>query len=124
MPEVSVGMPHVMIACDRNMVVHLLRNWRPHRLRPQGFRLANLRPRLIELQKGVCPFCPEPLDNDGEATHIDHAMTVKELTDKVIEGELTFDEAYRQLWSDSNLRAVHRKCNYARNTGRAASVMA
>ncbi len=40
----------MMIDCDKNMIVHLLRNWRPNRLRPQGFRLANERPRLITLQ--------------------------------------------------------------------------
>jgi hypothetical protein len=50
----------MMIDCDKNMVVHLLRNWRPNRLRPQGFRLANEQPRLITIQNGICPLCPEP----------------------------------------------------------------
>ena len=53
--------------------------------------------------------------NDGKVTHIDHIVTVKEFPLKVLQGELTFDDAYRQLWEDSNLRAVHRKCNYDRN---------
>lgn len=108
----------MMIDCDRNMIVHLLRNWRPHRLRPQGFRLAQLRPQLIGL-KGTCPICSEPLANDGKVTHIDHIVTVKAFAERVVKGELTFDEAYRQLWDDSNLRAVHRKCNYGRNVAQA-----
>lgn len=108
----------MLIDCDKNMIVHLLRNWHPNRLQQQGVRLAALRPRLITLQKGVCPLCPErpePLVNDGKVTHIDHIVTVKEFTVKVLQGELTFDDAYRQLWEDSNLRAVHRECNYDRN---------
>ena len=105
----------MMIDCDKNMIVHLLRNWRPNRLRPEGFRLATLRPRLM--RDGVCPLCREPLVNDGKVTHVDDIVTVKALADKVVRGELTFDEAYRQLWDDSNLRAVHRRCNYDRNVG-------
>lgn len=65
--------------------------------------------------RGTCPLCGEPLLDDGTVTHIDHTVTVKAFADKVFQGELTFDEAYQQLWDDSNLRAVHRKCNYARN---------
>jgi 5-methylcytosine-specific restriction endonuclease McrA len=102
------------IDCDKNMIVHLLRNFRPNRLRPQGVRLANERPRLITKQNGVCPLCPEPLVNDGKVTHVDHVVTVKAFTDKVLQGDLTFDEAYSRLWEDSNLRAVHRRCNYDR----------
>jgi hypothetical protein len=117
-----LGSAQMMIDCDENMIIHLLRNWHPNRLRPQGFRLANERPRLITMQNGVCPLCPEPrprsLANDGKVTHIDHKVTVKEFADKVLRGELTFDDAYRQLWEDSNLRAVHRGCNYDRNVGR------
>jgi hypothetical protein len=108
----------MMIECDENMILHLLRNWHPNRLRSQGFRLANERPRLIAMQNDVCPVCRKPLVNDGKVTHIDHIVTVKEFTDKVLKGELTFDEAYCQLWEDSNLRAVHRGCNYNRNVGR------
>jgi 5-methylcytosine-specific restriction endonuclease McrA len=108
----------MMIDCDKNMIVHLLRNWRPNRLRPQGFRLANDRPRLITMQNGICPLCAKSLVNDGKTTHIDHVVTVKALADKVLQDQLTFDEAYRQLWEDSNLRAVHRGCNYDRNVGR------
>lgn len=70
------------------------------------------------LQNGVCPLCPELLVNDGKVTHIDHIVTVEAFADKVTQGELTFDEAYRQLWEDSNLRAAHRRCNYDRNIGR------
>jgi 5-methylcytosine-specific restriction endonuclease McrA len=107
----------MMIECDKNMIVQLLRNWRPNRLRPQGFRLADERPRLMKLQNGVCPFCPEPLLNNGKDTHIDHAVTVNEFAVRVLEGALTFDQAYCQLWHDSNLRAAHRSCNYRRNAG-------
>ena len=107
----------MMIDCDKNMIVHLLRNWHPNRLRPQGFRLASERPRLMTIQNGLCPLCSKLLVNDGKVTHIDHATTVKALAAKVFQGELTFDEAYRQLWEDSNLRAVHRGCNYDRNVG-------
>jgi hypothetical protein len=32
------------------------------------------------------------------------SLTVKEFTVKVLQNELPFDEAYRQLWEDSNLR--------------------
>ena len=112
-----------MIECDKNMIVHLLKNWRPHRLRPQGFRLANERPRLIAKQEGKCALydsesCPKtPLDNDGKLTHIDHIETVNAFLDKVLQSELTFDAAYLRLWDDSNLRAVHRGCNYHRNVG-------
>src|SRR5438034_6943796 len=102
----------MMIDCDKNMVIQLLRNYRRGRLRPQGyFRLASERPRLIETQNGVCLICSGqkgPLTNDGKVTHIDHIVTVKVFADKVLHGELTFDEAYRQLWDDSNLRATHR----------------
>lgn len=105
----------MMIDCDKNMIVHLLRNWRPNRLRPKGFRLAHARPRLMEMGKGVCPLCQEPLVSDGKLTHIDHLVTVKAFAEKILNGDMTFDEAYRQLWDDSNLRAVHRKCNYGRN---------
>jgi hypothetical protein len=107
-----------MVDCDKNMIVHLLRNWHPNRLRPQGFRLANERPRLMTMQNGICPRCPKSPVNDGKVTHIDHVVTVRVFADKVLQGELTFDEAYRQLWEDSNLRAVHRGCNYGRNVGR------
>ena len=112
----------MIIDCDKNMIVHLLRNWHPNRLRPQGFRLANERPRLITMQSGVCPLCPKSLVNDGKVTHIDHVVTVKAFADKVLQGELTFDEAYRQLWEDSNLRAVHRGCNYDRKRRTEAGV--
>jgi 5-methylcytosine-specific restriction endonuclease McrA len=105
----------MMIDCDKNMIVHLLRNWRPNRLRPQGVRLAKERPRLITIQNGICPLCPKPLVNDGKDTHIDHVTTVKEFADKVLQGKLAFDEAYCRLWGDSNLQAVHRGCNYERN---------
>jgi 5-methylcytosine-specific restriction endonuclease McrA len=105
----------VLIDCDKNMIVHLLRNWHPNRLRLQGVRLATERPRLITLQNGICPLCPLPLVNDGKVTHIDHIVTVKEFAVKVLQRELTFDDAYRQLWEDSNLRAVHHRCNYDRN---------
>jgi hypothetical protein len=102
----------MMIDCDKNMIVQLLRNWRPNRLRPQGFRLASERPRFITIQKTQCPACKRsPLANDGKVTEIDHIVTVKVFADEVLQGELTFDEAYRQLWEDSNLRAVHRECN-------------
>ena len=111
----------MMIDCDRNMIVHLLRNWRPHRLRPQGFRLAHLRPRLIAIQNDICPMCRGPLVDDGKITHIDHIVTVKVFAEKVVQGELKFDEAYRQLWDDSNLRPVHRKCNYGRNVEQATN---
>jgi 5-methylcytosine-specific restriction endonuclease McrA len=104
----------MMIDCDRGMILALLRNWHPNRLQPRGVRLASLRPRLIERQNGVCPLCGGPLSNDGKATHIDHVMTVKGLIDRVIGGELAFDDAYRQLWADANLRAICRACNYAR----------
>ena len=110
--------PVVMIECDRNMIVHLLRNWRAHKLQPKGFRLAKRRPELIKGQGGVCPHCSDPdkpLVNDGRGTHIDHKVTVKTFADRVVHGELTFDEAYRQLWEDSNLHALHSGCNYSRN---------
>jgi hypothetical protein len=111
-----------MIDCDKNMIVALLRNWRPNRLRPRGFRLANERPRLITVQDGVCPLCPESLVNDGRVTQIDHVVTVNVFADKVFRGELPFEEAYRQLWEDSNLRAVHCGCNYDRNVERGSGV--
>jgi len=105
----------MLIECDRAMMKHLLRTWAKCRLRPQGVSLAHERPRLIALQGGVCPVCKGqrgPLVNDGKATHIDHAITVNIFADKVFQGELTFDQAYTQLWADSNIRAVHRDCNY------------
>jgi hypothetical protein len=105
----------IMVECDKNMIVCLLRNWRPNRLLPKGYRLSRDRPMLIANQNGKCPLCAEPLTNDGKATHIDHEITVKVFADKVLNGELTFDDAYRQLWDGSNLRATHRGCNYARN---------
>ena len=75
------------------------------------------------MQKGVCPICKAPpaLVDHGKATHFDHVVTVKEFTDKVVRGDLAFDEAYCQLWEESNLRAVHAKCNYDRRNGRRLS---
>jgi hypothetical protein len=108
----------MMIDCDKSMITHLLRNWHPNRLRPQSVRLVTERPRLITLQNGICPLCPEPLIDHGKATHVDHVVTVKEFADKVLQGELTFDDAYCRLWADSNIRAVHAKCNYNRRNGR------
>ena len=110
----------MMIDCDKKHDYSSARNWRPSRLRPQGFRLANERPRLITMQNGVCPLpsesCPKsPLVNNGKVTQIDHIVTVKAFADKVLQGELTFDQAYRQLWEDSNLRAVHHGCHYNRS---------
>ena len=108
----------MMIDCDRNMIVHLLRNWHPNRLLPKGIRLSRDGPRFMALQGGVCAICGDGkrlLTNDGKATHLDHIVTVRELADRVLEGELVFDDAYRQLWDDSNVRASHRSCNYARN---------
>ena len=104
----------MMINCDKSMIVQLLRNWRPNRLRPQGFRLAHERPRFHAKQNGFCACCGEELTDNGRDTHIDHIKTVQEFADKVFSGKLTFDEAYCRLWEDSNLRATHRKCNYAR----------
>jgi hypothetical protein len=94
----------MIVDCDEGMIVALLRNWRSNRLQPQGVRLASLRPQLIERQKGVCPLCPteEPprlLNDNGDDTHIDHDVTVQEFAGKVLRGELTFDDAYRQLWA-------------------------
>jgi len=104
----------MMIDCDKSMITHLLRNWHPNRLRPRNVPLAKARPRLIKMQNGICPVCLEPLIDHGKATHFDHIETVKELADKVCREELTFDEAYCRLWADSNIRAVHVKCNYNR----------
>lgn len=104
----------MMVDCDEGMIVQLLRNWRPNRLRPQGFRLARERPRLIAMQNDLCPLCSKRLTDGGEATHIDHRETVKVFADKIISGELTFDDAYSRLWDVSNLRATHREWNYAR----------
>jgi hypothetical protein len=67
------------------------------------------------MQNGVCAVCPESLVNNGKVTHVDHEKTVEEFAEEVFQGKLTFDEAYRQLWNDSNLRAVHRGCDYERN---------
>ena len=100
-----------MIDCDKSMVAHLLRNWHPNRLRARNIPLAKARPRLIKLQNGICPMCAKPLVDHGKATHFDHVVTVKEFTDKVFRGELTFDEAYCQLWEDLNVRAVPLKPN-------------
>ena len=109
----------MMIDCDKSMITHLLRNWHPNRLRPGNVPLAKARPRLIKMQNGICPVCRKPpLIDDGKATHFDHVVTVKEFADKVFRGDLTFDEAYCQLWEDSNVRAVHAKCNYDRRDGR------
>ena len=115
----------MMIDCDEGMIVALLRNWRPNRLRPEGVRLAVLRPQLIDKQKGICPLCSKPLSDNGEHTHIDHEVTVKEFAQRIVQGKMPFDEAYRQLWGDSNLRAICRSCNYARkNQGVAAGMTA
>jgi hypothetical protein len=109
----------MMVDCDKSMIAHLLRNWHPNRLRPRNVPLAKARPRLIKMQNGICPIClkPPPLVDHGKATHFDHVVTVKEFADKVFRSELTFDEAYCQLWGDSNIRAVHAKCNYNRRNG-------
>ena len=104
----------MMIDCDKGMILALLRNWHPNRLQPQGVRLASLRPQLIERQNGLCKLCDVPLSNDGKATHIDHVESVKELLDEILRGKLAFDDAYRRLWADTNLRALCRLCNYAR----------
>src|SRR2546423_912667 len=113
----------MMIDCDENMIVHLLKNWRRNRLRPQGFRLAKERPRLIRKQNGICPLCcaksrPKLLVNDGKLTEIDHVVAVIAFADKALQRKLKFDVAYRRLWKDSNLWAVHRRCHYGRNAGR------
>jgi hypothetical protein len=109
----------VEINCDEGMVVALLRNWRSNRLRREGIRLAVLRPQLIKKGDGVCPLCstaesPKPLTNDGKATHIDHIKTVKEFAVDILHGKMQFDDAYCQMWADSNLRAICSPCNYAR----------
>lgn len=111
-----MGNAMMMIECDRGMILALLRNWHPNRLQEKGVRLASLRPQLIERQKGVCvgALCNKPLINDGKATHVDHVVTVKEFLDRVLSGEMNFDDAYGQLWAESNLRAICRPCNYAR----------
>lgn len=72
------------------------------------------RPRLLAKQNGICPLCGATLTND-EATHIDHVVSVDAFADRIMSGELTFDDAYCQLWADENLRAVCRSCNMARN---------
>jgi hypothetical protein len=104
----------MLIECDRGQLTYLLRCWGSNRLRLQGVVLAKERPRLMEKQNGICPLCSKPLINNGKATHIDHIVTVKAFAEKVIQGELDFDEAYCQLWDDSNIRAVHSECNYGR----------
>ena len=111
----------MMIDCDKGMILALLRNWHPNRLKPKGFRLASLRPRLIEQQKGICvgALCYEhtkPLINDGKATHIDHIVTVREFLEKVLRGDMPFDDAYLELWDEPNIRATCRPCNYARKS--------
>jgi hypothetical protein len=103
------------VECDRNMVACLLRNWKPNRLRAQGVKLSKERPRIIELQNGVCPLCDEVLVDHGKLTHLDHTLTVREAVDKIFRDEMTFDEAYKVLWDDANVRAVHTTCNYGRN---------
>ena len=103
------------VRCDYTMVKHLLRLWANNSLRPQGVRLAKERPRLIAMQNGFCPRCNKALVNDGKQTHLDHIHPVKEFADRIMTGELTFEQAYIQLWADTNLWAVHSKCNYARN---------
>jgi len=114
----------VPINCDEAMVVALLRNWRANRLQEKQIRLATLRPRLIKKQDGKCPLCPTDeqhprlLKDSGKDTHIDHIKTVKEFAGEVLRGELTFDEAYRQMWDDSNIRAVCRPCNHGRRSAK------
>lgn len=111
----------MLIDCDEGMVLALLRNWHPNRLQPQGVRLSVLRPKLIKNQQGVCLICHQPLEDDGKATHVDHIATVKDFLNKVLRHDLTFDDAYRQLWANSNVRAICRSCNYARK-GEGAAV--
>src|ERR1039458_438926 len=113
---------YMKIECDYTMVKHLLRLWTNNRLRPQGVCLAKERPRLMKNQGGLCSQCNGVLVNDGKQTHIDHVVTVKTFAYRVMAGELTFDDAYLQLWDDSNIRAIHSKCNYARNRKAALSI--
>lgn len=109
----------VRVACDKGMIVALLRNWHPNRLHPEWIRLATLRPQLLKRQDYVCtsPDCLFPgkrLTDDGKETEIDHIRTVEHVANEVISGKLQFDEAYVLLWAPSNLRAVHRECNQDR----------
>jgi len=56
-------METIPIECDYTMTKHLLRVWGNNRLRPQGFRLAVIRPRLIATQGGICPDCGKLADH-------------------------------------------------------------
>ena len=111
-----------MIDCDPGMILALLRNWHPNRLLKgrfqHGIRLASLRPELLKKQEYCCAWedCFKKevlLVNDGERTHVDHKKSVKAFLNKVLQGEMPFDQAYGELWDISNLRALHRECNYA-----------
>ena len=104
----------VMIECDRAMIKHLFRLWYPSRLLPNGRKLSRDRPRFLKRQNYVCEACGELLTDD-HMTHLDHKVPVKEFAEKVLNGELTFDEAYLASCHDDNIRAVHRRCNYRRN---------
>ena len=112
----------MMIDCDKNMIVALLKNWRPNRLRAEYFRLSRDRPRLLNKQNGVCAICRKELSDNGNDTHIDHIKTANEVADKVLKGKLTFDEAYSKFWEDSNIRAVCRLCNLGRNKKKKVAV--
>jgi 5-methylcytosine-specific restriction endonuclease McrA len=107
-------MDTVKISCSYVMVKHLLRMWGNSHLRPQGVRLAKERPRLIAKQDGVCPLCGVTLKNNGEHTNVDHIVTVEAFALRVMARELTFEEAYTQLWADPNIRALCRPCNQGR----------
>jgi hypothetical protein len=86
-------------------------------LTPQRFRFHVLRTLsagkhrqvLIKKQKGICPICKRALD--GRA-HVDHIKPVKWFADNLA---LPLTEAYIKCHALENLRAVHQKCNNARN---------
>ena len=71
---------------------------------------------LLRRQRRKCPLCKGkegPLDNRAQ---VDHIKPVKWFAYNLA---LTLTEAYRQCHALSNLRAVHPKCNNARNRKKA-----
>ena len=90
--------------------------FRFHVLRP--LRVSNHLDALIRRQRGKCPLCKGkrgPLDRgrtDNFRPVVDHMRTIRSFAYDLT---IPLTKAYQQCHALTNLRAVHHKCNSARN---------
>ena len=81
-------------------------------LRQDPIAKSKRKTQLRHEQNRACPLCPEPLD--GRTDEIDHIRKISEFIEDILQGKLSYEEAYDAVHAPANLRLTHKLCNRGR----------